>query len=253
LTRNAPRDTIGEGKAKVNGGPAPAKAALEELLRQRRLHDEGPPLRGARRLSPLPTGVDALDRLLGGGLPRGQVSEVRGTPSSGRTGLLLCLVARATGQGGLVAWVDPGDRLDPLSAAEAGVDLDRLFWLRGALPGRGATAAVSALGTLAASGLFELLVLDLAGAGALEVRRLPGSTWIRLQRLIEASPAAVVLLAEDHVASGPAGASLLLSPANPARWSGAEGPGRLLQGLETQARLGRLAPRAAPFFLAASS
>lgn len=230
-----------------------AKAALEELLRQRRLHDEGPPLRGTRRLSPLPTGIDALDRLLGGGLARGQVSEVRGPTSSGRTGLLLSLVARATGQGGLVAWVDPGDRFDPFSAGEAGIDLGRLFWLRGTPPGRGLSAAVSALGTLVASGLFELLVLDLAGASALEVRRLPGSTWIRLQRLIEQGPAAMVLLTEDHVASGPAGARLLLLPAGPPRWSGAAGPGRLLQGLETQARFGRLAPRAAQFFLVASS
>jgi hypothetical protein len=147
----------------------------------------------------------------------------------------LAAVARATADGVLAAWVDPGDRLDPASAAAAGVDLDRLLWLRGApssLP-----EALSALGTILASGLFEAVVLDLAGTPPADLRRCPASTWIRLERLVEGTPTALLVVADGHVACGPGGVSLVLRPAG-ARFSGASGPGRLLRGLATEARAG---------------
>jgi hypothetical protein len=223
------------------------RLALEDLLRSRRLQAEGPPLRGEdRRLTPLATGAPELDRLLAGGFPRGQVSEVHGPASSGRTGLVLAAVARATQRSALVAWVDPADRLDPASAAAAGVTLPRLLWLRG---GRLPDAA-AAVGTLLGSGLFDLLVLDLAGVAAGPLRGLPGATWTRLQRMTEATPAALVLVALAHVAHGPAGVSLGLTPTGPS-WSGAAGPGRLLRGLAAEARAGRPVPRRASLALAA--
>ena len=213
------------------------KHALEDLLRARRLQRAGPPLRGEdRRLRPLGTGLAALDGSLGGGFPRGCLSEVHGPASSGRTGLALALVAQATWSGALAAWVDPGDALDPASAAAAGVELQRLLWLRGDPPARALPAAVAAVGTLVGSGLFDVVVLDLAGVPPREIGRLPGATWIRLQRMIEETPAALVLLAPAHVARGPGGVSLPLQAGTP-RWSGA-GPGRLLRGLAAEARAG---------------
>jgi hypothetical protein len=241
-------------RAKKKRMTAPAlKAALEDLLRSRRLQGDGPPLRGEdRRLSPIPTGIRGVDALLGGGLPRGQISEVHGPRSSGRTGLVLSLVAACTARRSLVAWVDPADRLAPASAAAAGVDLGRLFWLRGDGRGRrdrglpaALSAVLSAVATLVGSGLFEVVVLDVAAFSCADLGRLPGPTWIRLQRMIEDSPAALVLLAEAHVAHSPRGASLALRASDP-RWSGAPGPGRLLRGLQTELQAGRhTAPRAA--------
>src|SRR5262249_37563267 len=197
------------------------KHPLEELLRVRRLQAADPPLRGQdRRLLPLPTGVAVVDDLLGGGLPRGQVSEVHGPPSAGRTGLALSLAARVTRDGALAGWIDPRDRSDPATAAGAGVDLARLLWLRArASQPRALPASVAATGTLAGSGLFDLVVLDLAGIPGLEIQRLPGATWIRLQRMIETTPVALVLVGDAHVAHGPGGACLALSP-GPLRWSG---------------------------------
>ena len=233
---------------------APAlKAALEDLLRSRRLQEDGPPLRGEdRRLSPIPTGIRGVDTLLGGGLPRGQISEIHGPRSSGRTGLALSLVAACTARRSLAAWVDAADRLAPASASAAGVDLGRLFWLRGDGRGRdrGLPAALSAVATLVGSGLFEVVLLDVAAFSAAELGRLPGPTWIRLQRMIEDSPAALALLAEAHVAHGPRGASLALQASGP-RWSGAPGPGRLLRGLATELQAGRHAARRAAFELQA--
>jgi hypothetical protein len=224
------------------------KYTLEELLRVRRLQADAPPLRGQdRRLSPLPTGVPAVDELLGGGLPRGQLSEVHGPPSAGRTGLALALASRVTQEGTLAGWVDPRDRFDPGTAAGAGVDLGRLLWLRGrAGQPRALPEAVAATGTLVGSGLFDLVVLDLAGIPVAEIQRLPGATWIRLQRMIEQTPAALVLVGDAHVAHGPGGACLAMARGS-VRWSGSPGPGRLLRGVATEMRAGRHALRAVAF------
>jgi hypothetical protein len=75
------------------------------------------------------SGVSALDTLTGG-LPRGCLTEICGPASSGRTTLLLAAVAAATRRGEFCAVVDASDALDPQSAAAAGVELERLLWVR---------------------------------------------------------------------------------------------------------------------------
>ena len=236
--------------------PADRKRALEDLLRERRLQHDAPPLRGEdRRLRPLATGLAEVDRLLDGGFPRGALSEIHGPGSSGRTGVLLGLLARTTGRGGLAALVDPLDRFDPSSAAANGVDLPRLLWVRGPRvaseePSSKALAdATAAVATLATSGLFDVVALDVAGASH-ERRRLPTTTWLRLQRLVEGTTTAVVLVAEEHVACGPGGAALVLEPGAP-RFTGPPGPARLLGTLAARARAGRDGLRSADFALAA--
>jgi RecA/RadA recombinase len=233
--------------------PAATKAALEDLLRLRRLQRDAPALRGEdRRRRALPSGIGTVDALLGGGFPRGELSEVHGPASSGRTGLVSSLLAQTTRRGALAALVDPADRFDPASAAAAGVDLPRLLWLRGAPGPQALPSAVSAVGTVAGSGLFDVVLLDLADAAVYEIRRLPGPTWIRLQRVVEDSTTALVLVAAAHVAKSPGGASLAL-PSSRAVWSGPPGPGRLLAALETEAQSGFHAPRRASFALRALS
>jgi hypothetical protein len=235
---------------------AERKRALEDLLRARRLQADAPPLRGEdRRLRPLSTGIDAVDALLDGGFPRGALSEVHGPASSGRTGVLLALLARTTRGGALAALVDPLDRLDPASAAAAGADLSRLLWLRGPRntsedpPAKALAAATTAVATLAGSGLFDVVALDLAGADRERMGRLPAATWLRLQRLVENATTAVVLVADGHVACGPGGVALALEPGTP-RWSGPPGPARLLEALAARARAGRHGLRSAELALA---
>jgi hypothetical protein len=75
------------------------------------------------------SGIPALDTLTGG-LPRGCLTEICGPASSGRTSLLLAALAAATCRGEFCVLVDASDSLDPHSAAAAGVDLDRLLWIR---------------------------------------------------------------------------------------------------------------------------
>src|SRR5262249_60030347 len=113
-----------------------ARAELESILRTRQLD------RTLTTALPVPaaagdpdasaaTGIHALDARLGGGLPRGQVSELVGPRSSGRTSLVLQMLAAATARGEIVALVDALDTLDVESAVAAGIDLDRLLWVRG--------------------------------------------------------------------------------------------------------------------------
>jgi len=75
------------------------------------------------------SGIPAIDALTGG-LPRGCLTEVCGPASSGRTALLLAALAVATRRGEFCAVVDASDALDPQSVAAAGVDLERLLWVR---------------------------------------------------------------------------------------------------------------------------
>lgn len=79
------------------------------------------------------SGIAKVDALTGG-LPRGCLTEIYGPPSSGRTGLVLAAIAESTRRGELCALVDAGDCFDPHSAVAAGVDLDRLLWIRCSAP-----------------------------------------------------------------------------------------------------------------------
>ena len=101
------------------------------------------------------------------------------------------------------------------------------------------------------SGLFEAVVFDLAGTSAAARQRLPGTTWIRLQRLIEDQPTALVLIADGHVSHGPGGAALALKAAAP-RWSGSP-PARLLRGVAAEVREARRGLRGATVELQACS
>ena len=75
------------------------------------------------------SGIPQIDALTGG-LPRGCLTEICGSQSSGRTSLLLATLAATTNRGEICALVDAGDTFDPVSAATAAVDLSRLLWIR---------------------------------------------------------------------------------------------------------------------------
>ena len=191
--------------------PAAARAELESLLRARKLDRTltvahplpvAPP---AERL--ITTGVPALDTALGGGVPRGQISELVGVVSSGRTAVLHRLLAQATGQGELAAVVDVGDAFDPAAAAAQGVRLDQLLWVRGEAESA-VTRGIKALNLVVSAGGFGLVVFDACGVPARALRQLPFTTWLRLQRVLEGSDTACVLLSDAPLARSTGGASV---------------------------------------------
>ena len=199
-----------------------ARADLESLLRVRHLDRTL-----TTTLAPAdpehavgPTGVPALDDRLGGGFPRGQLSELVGPRSSGRTSFFVQMLAASPARGELVALVDALDMFDVESAASAGVDLDRLLWIRGHLvtsPGfchdanqRALEQALRALALVLQAGHFGLVALDVADAPAAALRRLPFATWLRLQRMIEGSQTMCVLVGREPMARSPAGLTVQL-------------------------------------------
>ena len=138
------------------GGPNPESGAGFETLARRPSPpgSESPDQR--TRAFVCPTGLPALDARLGGGFPRGRLSEISGPPSSGRTALALMLVQRALEQGGLVGWIDLSDAFDPVSAAHGEMALERLLWVRP----RCEKEALHSCDRLLQTEGFELVVFD---------------------------------------------------------------------------------------------
>jgi RecA DNA recombination protein len=167
------------------------------------------------------TNIPSLDAQLGGGFPRGQLSELVGARSSGRTSMLLQMMAAATARGELVALVDALDMLDVSSAAAAGVDLDRLLWIRGHVvsnPGlcrdmnqRAMEQAVRALTLVLQAGNLGLVVLDVGEAPAEALRRLPFTTWLRLQKMVEGRQTMCVIVGNEPMARSSAGLTVVVS------------------------------------------
>lgn len=135
------------------------------------------------------TGVAAIDRLISGGIPKGALSEICGTESSGRTALAFGILGQATQRGECCAWIDAAGAFDPASAAEAGVDLDRVLWVN---CGGNAEHALKAVDLLIQAGGFGLVVLDLGDTPDKEARRIPLASWFRLRHAAERTGAALV-------------------------------------------------------------
>jgi hypothetical protein len=186
----------------------------------------------------VPTGLASLDGLLGGGFPRGQLSELVGPRTSGRTRLLLGTLAAVTARGGWAALVDVADGLDPASAQALGVTLGRLLWVRG---GGRLVTAWQAAEVLIRGGGFALVAVDLGEASPGALARTPPAVFVRLQRAVERTGTACVLSGSRRVAGSLAAVAVALRERR-VHWAAA-GAG-LLDGLETEARLVRSRQRA---------
>jgi hypothetical protein len=200
----------------------------------------------------VPSHIDTLDALLHGGLPRGQLSELAGPATSGRTTLLLHIIAAITQRGELAALIDTCDCLDVASAAAAGVDMTRLLWIRGeaapAAAGLRSTTlsldriidrALKALNLVLQAGGFGVVAIDLADVPPVALKRLPFTTWLRVQRTIEASETACVLVVPEPLARSAGGLTLAL--AGRPMWAGTADRSRRLTGVDVGVRV--ISPR----------
>jgi recombination protein RecA len=236
-----------------------ALAAVESALRDRKLDRTlTTALAPLERVDPsalVPIDVAPLDACLRGGLPRGHLSELVGARSSGRMTLLLQMMAAATARGEIVALVDTLDRLDVASAAAAGVDLSRLLWIRGQdISGRAGPfgpadrpfgpaspteraidRALKALNLVLQAGGFGVVAIDLADVPLAAIRQIPFNTWMRVQRVIEGSDTACVLLASEPLARSAGGLTVTL--AGRATWVGTSDRSRRLSGIDVRARV----------------
>ena len=113
------------------------------------------------KISVIPTGSLAVDLALGvGGIPRGRVIEIFGPESSGKTTLMLHVIANAQKTGGLAAFIDAEHALDPAYAKKLGVNLDELLVSQ---PDSG-EEALTICETLAKSNALDVIVIDSVAA-----------------------------------------------------------------------------------------
>ena len=183
------------------------------------------------REAPLPTSLTGLDRLLGGGLPRGELVELVGRGSCGRFAALLATLRAVTGAGEAAALVDQGAQLDPQAAAEIGIDLKRLLWLRPQNLGD----SLAATDLLVHTG-FPLVALDL---GLPPVRgRVSLAAWLRVARNA-AIHQAVVLVGSPYRLSGCAAGVVVAAGHGRGDWSSGGRCARLLAGLQSRFSLSK--------------
>jgi recombination protein RecA len=268
--------------------PLSREARLEALLRERKLDrtltTALPARLGADAVAAF--GMAALDARAGGGIPRGHMSEIVGPMSSGRTSLAWTWLGAATARGESVALVDTFDRFDPATGAACGIDLSRLLWVRGQaitktagaidpawLPGARAVGgpgtllertidrAIKALNLVLQSRVCTAVVLDVADVPLAGLRRVPYTTWLRLQRVLEGTDTACLLVgpvplarsaggltiatgdvgslrtADQRNSGAPHGHSGGTAAIRHVRWTGVHDRSRRLGGLHVAARV----------------
>jgi hypothetical protein len=142
----------------------------------------------ATRHAVWPTGLPQLDGALNGGFPKGALSEiVAERRGSGSALLMTALIHRTLNENKFVAVIDGQDSLD---VTQLGGDLSRLLWVRC----HATVEALKAADLLLRDGNLSLVLLDLAANPAVQLRKIPATTWYRFQRLIEQTSAICVVM-----------------------------------------------------------
>lgn len=148
-------------------------------------------IRDFKSHQPFVCGVSEIDTLMQGGFPRAALSEISGSLSSNRTALVVSTLARAFDTGECCAWIDGGGTFDPESAAEAGLQLNRLLWIN--CKGN-PEHALKATDLLLHGGGFGLLVFDVGDIAEGILRRMPMALWFRLRLAAEKTGTALIVL-----------------------------------------------------------
>jgi hypothetical protein len=163
---------------------------LRKLLAARFPHPSPAPA------SVLTSGVEVLDRLGGGGLPKSAITElISPKASAGSASLIHALLRSAQRDRHFIALIDGSDSFDPGSSDNSA--LQHLLWVRC----RKAFDAIKAADFLLRDGNFPLVIVDLVLNSPEELRKIPQTSWYRLQRLVEAVPTACLVINRQSLVS----------------------------------------------------
>jgi len=147
----------------------------------------------------LPTGIESIDQGLGGGLPQGAFTElVAPGEGSGSAQLIHALLRHTASAGRFLTLVDGADSLD-VDALEPEA-LAHLLWVRC----RSTAEALQTADLLLRDRNIALVVLDLKLNPAHELRRIPGTLWYRLSRLMEQHGGTVLVITPQPLVAGAA-------------------------------------------------
>ena len=147
----------------------------------------------------VPTGLESVDRALGGGLPRGAFTElVAPGEGSGSAQFIHALLRHTASIGRFLTLVDGADSLD-IDALEPEA-LAHLLWIRC----RSTAEALRTTDLLLRDRNIALVVLDLKLNPAHELRRIQGTLWYRFGRLMEQQGGTVLVVTPQPLVSGAA-------------------------------------------------
>jgi hypothetical protein len=152
-----------------------------------------PPISAATRLV---TGLVWFDQSIGGGLPKGGITELISPPgSAGSASLIHALIHGAYRDQYFIVLIDGRDSFDACALTNS--ILRQLLWVRCTH----ALEAVKAADLLLRDGNFPLVIVDLILNSSEELRKIPQTTWYRLQRLVESVPTACLVLTRYEMVS----------------------------------------------------
>jgi hypothetical protein len=169
-----------------------------------------------------PSGIAELDALLGpAGIPKGQLTELFGARSSGKTTLAFAILSACTRAGAIGAYVDPAGAFFAPAAAGAGIDMRRLIVVRP----RGAAAVRRAIDALVRGGACVVVTVDCSELpGALQTHH-----CARLAAQAEKTGTALVIITDGSAQAVASFASLRLCARGlaPLWQAGSDAGGRL--------------------------
>jgi recombination protein RecA len=190
-----------------------------------------------------PTDIAALDQQIGG-IPKSALTQICAEPlvSSGKTTLLMSLLARVTQAEQFCALVDASDSFDPASALAMNVCLSRLLWVRCGNANRlkPVEQAFKAADILVQNGGFSVIAIDLGNIEEAAIRKIPLTTWFRFARVVEKTPTALIVLMACPAAQSCAALTLNIGRST-THWAGPEGipHARMLSEVQFDFEIGR--------------
>src|SRR5438477_343898 len=171
-------------------------AASAKIIDLRKLLTERFPHVAVTTPTRLFTSLSFLDEQISGGLPRGAITELISPQiSAGSASLIHALIHCAYRDNYFLALIDGRDSFDP-----SGVEnprLQHLLWVRCSK----ASEAIKAADLLLRDGNFPLVIVDLVLNAPEELRKIPQTSWYRLQRLVEVSTTACLVMTRQSMVS----------------------------------------------------
>ena len=178
----------------------------------------------------LSTGLALFDQVTSRGLPRGAITEIWGSQSSGRISVMLSALAYAAGNAEVCALVDVNDCFDLQCANTARIQFERLLWVRCS---KSIERAFKAIDLLLQSRGFGLIVLNLADVRPTYLRRIVSSWWFRFRLAVENTPTVLVVI--SSVACVRSSAALVIEMKyEDTHWRQALTGNNINQGLESE-------------------
>jgi hypothetical protein len=173
-------------------------AASGQIVDLRKLLAERFPQPPFSAVTRLVTGLSFVDQTIGG-LPKGAITELISPQiSAGSASFIQALLQAAHRDRYFLALIDGRDSFDPSALSELdNARLRNLLWVRCSK----ALEAVKAADLLLRDGNFPLLIIDLVFNPPEELRKIPQTTWYRLQRLVESAPTACLVLSRHGMVS----------------------------------------------------